>query len=100
METNVESIIVEFNNKAAAIYGALSDQLVHSVFAVNRREDDNVFRLQAAKYISVLKERLEEEARKILNEHSTKNFYKQLNTTLPTHINYYLQEFRNKINSL
>ena len=100
MEKNAGSVIVEFNNRAAAIYDASFERFHKSILSVNRQKDDNVFRLQSSRYLTVLREQLEEEAKKILTENSGASFYDHLNVSLPSRIHFYLQEFNNRVNSL
>lgn len=100
MEKDVRSIVVEFNNVAAKIYSTTFNEFADSVRNINRRRDENVFKLQSAKYADTLKHLLEKEVKKILAANDSRGFLKQLNYELPMRIHYYLQEFKHRSNSM
>ena len=100
MEKDVGTILVEFNNLAANIYSATFDQFSESIRKIKRNKDENVFKLQSAKYEDMLKHRLEVEVKKILQANDHQEFHKQLEFALLLRINYYLQEFRQRSNAL
>jgi hypothetical protein len=100
MEKDVEKIVIEFNNIAARLYSAAFSQFSDSVQKINRRKDENVFKLQLAKYSDMLKNRLEEQVKKIVEENRSIHDYDQLRVSLSSQLNYYLQEFRKRSNSL
>ena len=100
MEKDVRTVVVGFNNFAATIYSATFNEFAESVRKINRLRDENVFKLQAAKYIDTLKHQLEKQVKKILEANKSSEFLKQLNFELPMRINYYVQEFRRKSNAM
>ena len=100
MEKDVRTILVEFNNRAAKIYSRTFDEFAGSVGKINRHEDENVFKLQSAKYENSLKHHLENEVKKILEANHSSGFLAELNFVLPMQIIYYLQEFRHRSNAM
>lgn len=99
MKENIETIIVEFNNYATKIYSTLSGEFLESVRNIDRNSEENVFKMQEAKFIDALKYQLDEQAKKIL-ETSDSKIHDQLQAALSVKINYYLQEFQLKCNAL
>ncbi|MDX2046450.1 MAG: hypothetical protein SFU87_06670 [Chitinophagaceae bacterium] len=100
MEKNPETIIAEFNNIAASIYTATFDQFCESFRQIDRKRDENVFRLQAAKYSDTLKYRLEEQAKEILESYHSPGISAKISPALSATIHYFLQEFRHRSNAL
>ncbi len=62
MKEDIETIIVDFNNQAVKIYSALSDEFLESVQNINRNSEENVFKMQKAKFTDALKYQLDEQA--------------------------------------
>src|SRR6266513_111338 len=99
MKENIEQIIVEFNNVATKIYAVVFKQFSASTRNVDRNSDENVFKMQASKFANGLKYQLEETARKIL-EIAEAKIHDQLQASLSMWVNYYLQEFQHKCNTV
>jgi hypothetical protein len=99
VKTDSKEIIILFNNTAAKIYLNLFKQFSESIGSINRYEEENVFRMQMAKFIDTLKYRLEDQVKKIL-EVSDPQIHNQLQAALSEKVNYYLQEFQLKCNAL
>lgn len=100
MEKDAESIIADFNNIAARIYLATFDQFSDSSWKIKRNKDENVFKLQTAKYISMLKQRLEEQVEETLKACHSANVREQIKFQLSIQVNYYLQEFKHKSDAI
>lgn len=100
MEKDVRTIIVEFDNDAAKIYSNTFNEFADSIRNINRRRDENVFKLQSAKYADTLRNRLEKEVKRILDANNPREFLEQLNYELPKRIHYYLQEFKHRSNAM
>jgi hypothetical protein len=83
--------IVEFNNKASKIYSQLSEQFSISVRNIDRKKDENVFKMQVAKYSYELKNRLGECAGKIITADPLHR--EQIAGIMTARMNFYLQEF-------
>ena len=96
---SIKETIVEFNNHAAGFYAYLFDQLSASVQKLDRKKEENVFKLQVSKYIEELKRQLDQQAQGLLDTQDS-TIRKQLESVLPRIVNYYLQEFMLKCNSL
>ena len=99
MKEDIEIIIVEFNNYAVKIYSTLSDEFFESVRHIDRNGEENVFKLQEAKFMNTLKYQLDEQA-KIILETADSKIHTPLEAELSVKINYYLQEFQLKCNAL
>jgi hypothetical protein len=95
MGQDIESMTVEFDSSAAKIYSLLFEQFLNSVKKINRKTNENVFRMQIAKFSYDLKGQLEQEARRIAANYSGQ-LQQQLEIGLTKKINYYLQEFQLK----
>lgn len=92
---DIKNMTVEFDNSAAKIYSQLFEQYLSSVSKVKRKTNENVFRMQIAKFSLDLRGQLEQEAKRISANYSG-NLQEQLEITLTKKINYYLQEFQHK----
>jgi hypothetical protein len=100
MEKNVEMIILEFNNVAARIYSGTLSQFSDSIRNINRNRDENVFKLQLGKYMYMLKNHLEEKVKKTLEANRSFKDSERLKLSLSSQVNYYLEEFRKRSNTL
>lgn len=98
-EHNIQTTIVRFDNNGAKIYSTLFKQFSTSVRGINRNRDENVFRMQAAKFAETLKYRLADLAKKIL-EGSDPAMHEQLQASLTSKLNYYLEQFKNRCTSV
>lgn len=92
---DVESVVVEFDHHAVKIYSELFDQFVKTVTSISRKKDENVFKLQSAKFLEELRHRLQQEAEKSSEKYSGA-LYPELNSRLSTKVGFYLQMFREK----
>lgn len=99
MENDVDQIVVEFNSGAAKIYSNILRQFLDSIHNVSRNRDENVFKMQAAKYSYALKSHLSELAKKA-SETSKTDLHDTVTAVLSARVNYYLQEFKLKWNAL
>ena len=99
MKDDIQTMMVKFNNAAAKIYSILFKQFSESVHDIDRSEEENVFKMQAAKFIQLLKYRLDDQAKKIL-ETSPAEIHDALQTVVSTRIDFYLQEFQLKCKAL
>jgi hypothetical protein len=97
MTPDVEKIIVQFDTKAAEIYTEVFDQFLNGK-SVTRKVDENVFKLQTAKFLTELKSRLERQSKKSAQVYSGK-LHHELQCSLSAKVNYYLQEFQHKCNA-
>jgi glycerol dehydrogenase-like iron-containing ADH family enzyme len=95
MNEQIQTTIVRFDNRGAKIYSTLFKQFSASVRNINRNRDENVFRMQAAKFAETLKYRLAEQAKKILDR-SDPAIHKQLQASLSANLNYYLGQFKSR----
>ncbi len=100
MEKDTGKLQIEFNNTAAGIYAHLCNKFSESVKLINRNKSENVFKMQEAKYISTLKRMLEEAVMTTIEKCDHKESREQLKGSLTRRINYYLQEFRLRANSM
>ena len=99
MKNDIETIIAEFNNCATKIYSVLSDEFLESVRHIDRNGEENVFKMQEAKFMTALKYQLDEQVKKILETADSK-IHTPLEAELSARISYYLQEFQLKCNAL
>ena len=99
MKQDIDTILVQFNNSAAPIYTNMLRQFQGSVHNISRHRDENVFKLQAAKYSYALKLQLTELARKT-SEASQSHLQNKVQVALSARVNFYLQEFKLKWNAL
>ena len=95
----MDTILVQFNTGAATIYANLLSQFQTSIHNISRHRDENVFKLQAAKYGYALKLQLTELARKT-SEASQSHMQDKVQTALSARVNFYLQQFKLKWNAL
>lgn len=93
-------ILIDFNNRAKAIFFSLYEKFRQSTKLLNRKQDDNVFQQQQSKYLQTLKQQLESMALEILGKNSSPGDSSQLNKKLTDEINEYVNEFRQKSRSL
>lgn len=100
MEKGAEKLHAEFNNAAARIYSHVFDQFSSSVRAIDRHNNENVFKLQEAKYASMLKMMLEDLVNNTVESCDSNEMKEQLRSSLTGGINYFLQEFRHKCNAM
>jgi hypothetical protein len=99
MNEHLQTTIVRFNDSGAKIYSTVFKQFSASVRNINRNRDENVFRMQAAKFAETLKYRLVELANKILDS-SDPAIHEQLQASLSTKLNYYLEQFKNRCRAI
>jgi hypothetical protein len=95
MVQDIKNMTVEFDNSAAKIYSGIFEQFLSSVKKIKRKTNENVFRMQIAKFSHELRGQLEQEAKRISENYSGK-LQEQLEISLTKKINYYLQEFLHK----
>lgn len=100
MEKDTGKLQVEFNNAAAKIYFHLTEKFSASVKPINRYSNENVFKLQEAKYLSMLKQMLEDIARITLEKSESDEIREKLKAFLTSRINYFMQEFRLRSDSM
>ena len=98
MNENIQTIL-KFDRKAVIIYATLFKEFAASVRNLNRKLDENVFRMQTAKFADTLKFRLSEQAKKILDR-SDAETYPQLQSSLSAKLSYYVQQFKIKCNGI
>ncbi|HET9824844.1 MAG TPA: hypothetical protein VFP87_05890 [Chitinophagaceae bacterium] len=98
-EKDIESIVVEFNNSAATIYTNILRQFLDSIQKISRTKDENVFKMQAAKYGYALKSHLSELAKQT-SETSQSNLRDRIMIALSARVNHYLHEFKLKWNAM
>ena len=91
MNEELHDVIISFNNTASIIYANLFSRFTNSVQQVSRKTDENVYRMQVAKYTDELKNRLDEEARKLIT--ANPQLQQGLSPTLLARVNFYVQEF-------
>jgi hypothetical protein len=99
MKQDIEAMIVEFNNGAASIYSNMLRQFLNSVHNISRSKDENVFKMQAAKYAYALKLQLSELVKKT-SEGSESDLNEKVQPLLSARVNYYMQQFKLKWNAL
>lgn len=100
MEKGAEKLHSEFNNAAARIYSHVFDMFSSSVRTIDRYDNENVFKLQEAKYVSKLKKMLEDLVNNTLEKCDSNEMKEQLKSSLPGRINYFMQEFLHKCNAM
>jgi hypothetical protein len=98
MEDHFNQLIVSFNDHASKIYADLFDQFCKAAGSLNRKRDDNVFNMQVAKYSQELKNRLDELAKKKLE--NIPQLHDKLLVALSGAIQFYLHEFSLRCNAL
>ena len=99
MKEDIEMIIAEFDNIAAKIYSDLFLQFSESIQRINREKEENIFKMQAAKFIDTLKYLLDDQVRNLLGVSDPK-IHHQLEAALSTKGNYSLKEVQVKCNAL
>ena len=99
MKEDIEKATVEFDNKASKIYSEVFAEFYNSVSKIRRDKEENVFKMQVSKYTQTLKDKLEGGVKSLLNN-CHPQIHNSLETVLSAKINYYLQEFWQKCNSL
>ena len=60
MKEDVENAVVEFTNYAAKVYSRFINQFRNSIRNINRRKEENVFKMQLAKYSFEFKKQMEQ----------------------------------------
>jgi hypothetical protein len=98
MKEDVENAVVEFTNYAAKIYSWGFNQFRNSIRNINRRKEENVFKMQLAKYASELKKQLAQHVKLVADSHP--EMHKQIESVLSEKIDYYLQAFWQKCSAL
>jgi hypothetical protein len=98
MAEDFEKAIIEFDIVAAKIYSNVWRQFSEYAKQIDRENEQNVFKMQAAKFADALKQNLNEEVKKTLSFAHPKQ-YQQLQAALSARINYYLQEFLLRCNA-
>ena len=91
MKEDVENAVVEFTNHAAKIYSWFFNQFRNSIRNINRRKEENVYKMQLAKYSFEFKKQMEEHMKLLTDSHP--EIYKSV---LSEKINYYLLAFWQK----
>jgi len=89
----------EFNSAATSIYNSVYNEFCVCIKKLNRNHDENVFRMQAAKFGYALKSQLDALVKKIL-ENSNISLREQLHANLSTRVDFYLNQFKQKWNAL
>ena len=95
MKVGIDEVINDFDNRANKIYSDLFEQFLQSTREINRENNENVFKLQMAKFLEHLKKKLDQQVR-ASSERYDGNEPQQLQGILATKVNYYLRQFRHK----
>jgi hypothetical protein len=99
MQDEHEKKITRFNSDASVIYSSVYKEFNESIYKINRHRDENVFKMQAAKYGYALKTKLDMLVKNILDA-SGKDTNVALHRALSTRVSFYLDQFRQKWNAL
>ena len=91
MNKPIHELVITFNDKASIIYTNLFSHFSNSVLQISRRKDENVYKLQVAKYTDELKNRLEAEAIKLIS--ANPDLQERLSPLLLARVNFYVNEF-------
>ena len=98
MKQDIDQVIMDFDRRASKIYADLFEQFLRTTKEIEREGDENVFRMQVGKYLKDLKNSLDQQVKKSSESYGG-NAPKQLQGSLSTRVNYYLQQFQHKCNT-
>lgn len=96
MEQELQAYIIRFGDTASHIYTDVFEQYRHSLSHTDRSSNENIYKLQEAKAVFLLKNRLEQLAAELLEKNQAHPLYAQLHAMLTAKIDYYLNEFRHR----
>lgn len=93
MDKDIRISHAEFNEQAMRIFFSLLREFRNEAEAIQRNGSENIFQLMRARYISVLKQRLERSAGILLEQCKTAHSQGLLRNGFSERISYYLKEF-------
>ncbi|HEX7845560.1 MAG TPA: hypothetical protein VF476_07120 [Chitinophagaceae bacterium] len=99
MDTHLQTIIIRFDDTASQIYSDVFHQFQEFMNNTDRSVNENIYKMQEAKAIFSLKNRLEQLTAELLEKNKDYPLYTQLHASFSARVDYYLQEFRRKTTS-
>ncbi|MEI6950221.1 hypothetical protein V9K67_23775 [Paraflavisolibacter sp. H34] len=100
MTNSMESLKVEFNNRASSVFFTTFSSFQTSIASLDRQGDENVFQQLRGRYATLLQQQLEGIARELISRSQAEPGTARLKEALPTMILEYTNDFCRKINSL
>ncbi|TAH00615.1 MAG: hypothetical protein EAZ16_13245 [Sphingobacteriales bacterium] len=99
MKKSVDEVMVEFNTSACYIYESMFQHFLHAINNISRTKEENVFKMQAAKYSSELNDQLRDLLQHLMNYNSIPKNHLQMQLQLQNGIQYYLHGFTLRVNA-
>jgi len=99
MKKNLGNAIFDFDRVATQVYLDFFSQFSSATNVINRNKDENVFKMQVAKFAGALKYRLDQLGKKMVTDVDPKD-KDRVESILLAKIQYYLQEFDIRCNAL
>ncbi len=96
MESDLQILIIRFDDSASTVYSDVYNQFRQSIMNTDRHSNENIYKMQEAKALFLLKSRLDQLVSEILEKNQGHPLYSRLHSVLSSKIDYYLQEFRLK----
>ncbi|KIC94866.1 hypothetical protein [Flavihumibacter solisilvae] len=93
MDKDIRISHAEFNEQAMRIFFPLLREFRNEAKAIERNGSENIFQLLRARYVNVLKQRLERSAGSLLDQCKTAQSQGLLRNGFSERISYYLKEF-------
>jgi len=100
MDNTFEQVAIDFNTKARRSFFLSYERFQASAKQLNRGKDENVFQQLLAKYLHSLKLQLEDIANELVYKNRSITNIDRFSSLLHGKINDYMNEFRQKSNSL
>lgn len=100
MRNDAEQINILFHNRAGEVMRVLFVEFRHSITALDRQGDENVFQQQQGKYCALLKHRLDRIALELMDKLNTGADRYGWNRTVSGFIQDYMTEFGRKLRAL
>ena len=93
MDKDIRISHAEFNEQAMRIFFSLLREFRNEAEAIQRNGSENIFQLMRARYLTVLKQRLERSAGVFLDQCKTAHSQGLLRNGFSERISYFLKEF-------
>ena len=100
MDQNIETIYVEFHNRARELFFSLFRDFNACIEGVNRHRDEYLFRSQREQYVHRLEQQLHQLAEEIIREHQSQSNVGQLSQNLRHFTQNYIHQFIQKVKAL
>jgi len=96
MEQDIRLTYTEFNEQATRQFFSLFNEFKSTAESLERDSNENVFQLLRGKYLSLLKQKLEQTARLIMSKSEKPETLGRLRINFSEKITYFVREFTRK----